>query len=358
MADEAGAVVEGGAGADASVELEGADLEALFNQASDHVMKGDEGGAATAAPAAATPAAGSEAVVDGGAAPVKEPAAVSSPGAAKPAASDPAPTAAEQAAMDALWATATPEQKAAFEAAQNRANELEGKYTGTKARYSALQRQMATPKEVRQNTTAAPAPAAPSGAAAPGAAKPAAATTGYLESDAFKTLEKDYPEVAAPVRAGFDALNEQTRLNTAQLADLSTERRQQYIEGQNAAVVEAHPDAGVIVNDKNSGWNTWVAGQPRYIQEAIARNGKGVVDAIEAIDIFDRFKSQTNYAPKPAPQPGTSAAAVPTNPQAAARQLRQRSAIAVPAVGGQAQGSAANTEDAIFDEAVKKMGYA
>jgi len=151
---------------------------------------------------------------------------------------------------------------------------LEQSDRSNRGRVSALQRQIDANRGAGQP--------AQGGKKANGAKKP-------FQSDKGKDFVKEYPEVAAPVAAELEEVR-------SELDDLKAERARR--EGaevaaklqENEKVLDkAHPDWEKTASAKDFG--DWVLKQPLYVREAVKRNFDAIVDAQEAVDIFDRFKA-------------------------------------------------------------------
>jgi len=127
------------------------------------------------------------------------------------------------------------------------------------------------------------------GQPAQGGKKPANGAKKPFQSDKGKDFVKEYPEVAAPVAAELEEVR-------SELDDLKAER---------ARREQAETDARLLKNEqvldgKHPKWEQtaataqfgdWVETQPNYVKAAVQRNFNAIVDAQEAVDIFDRFEA-------------------------------------------------------------------
>lgn len=182
-----------------------------------------------------------------------------------------------------LWASATPEQKAAFEAAQTQLRKLEQAERSNRGRLSAMQRQL-------NDFTAGRDPSPPAARkAADGQGNDGKADGGFLASDKWKRFEGEYPEVAGPLGELIGDLQSQLKRQDTQLSAIGNERREDALDEQEELLLEAHPDWEQVTEKPEFG--PWLVDQPRHIREAALRNGDGVVDAEEAADVLSRFKS-------------------------------------------------------------------
>lgn len=181
-----------------------------------------------------------------------------------------------------IWATATPEQRAAFEAAQAQLKKLEQAERSNRGRLSALQRQ------INELTLSGKKPDAAS-SAAKGAKQDEDQGDGFLASAEWKAFQEEYPEVAGPMAKVIGALQAELTTAKKELSAIGSERRQSALEEQAQLLSEAHPDWTDVTADK--GFVDWLNSQPRHIREAAARNANEIVDAEEAADVVGRYKA-------------------------------------------------------------------
>ena len=221
---------------------------------------------------------------------------------------DPAP-AADKAAGDAgteaapvkdaapapdIWATATPEQRAAFEATRKEADTNATRLRDSNARLTAHQRKIEALQ--RGNGAGKPAPAA-----ADGGDRPAS----VFETPAFKKAKDEYPELLGPVEEALRPLEERTRKLDGEIGGLTSAHREQYLAEQYQAVLDAHPDYERIA--KSPEFATWYEQAPAYIKAGVERNAKDVVDGAEVASIVKQYKADTGLATTSAPGTGASA---------------------------------------------------
>lgn len=180
---------------------------------------------------------------------------------------------------DDPWAGATDAQREEYEAAQTRIAELEQSDRSNRGRLGALQRQI---NELKR---------APAGNA-PAANAKAKQLRDYLESDEFKTLSDDNPELAAPLSTIAKLLDERQSATEESVASSAAAAESDAVDEQTVILEEDHPDwAEVVAADDGMPFMDWINTQPRHIQEAARRNAEGIVDAEEAADVISRFKA-------------------------------------------------------------------
>jgi hypothetical protein len=219
---------------------------------------------------------------------------------------------------DDIWSSASEQQRAAYEAAQRQLQALDHDSRSQRGRVSALQREVDQFKKQLA------------------ALHGAAGSTGQGQTDAsdadIRRLQEEYPEVARPVLKQISSLQQQ--LNEAQRRlDLreSTEaqrEREQALDREEQALAQMHPDWDKVTARPE--FTAWLAAQPRYVVEAIQRNGEAIVDAREAADVIGRFKQAIATAP------ATAAATAPAQPPAtlSAKRQQQLQSAAGPAPRG------------------------
>lgn len=177
-----------------------------------------------------------------------------------------------------VWANATPEQRAAFEAAEAARKKLEQAERSNRGRLSALQRQI---NELTQQPKPAPA-------AGKGEQDQDRDADGFLASDDWKSFEGEYPEVAGPLGKLIGNLQEQITRQDKELSAIGDDRRQSAMEEQATLLADSHPDWQDVTSDSRI--VEWANAQPRHIREALMRNANDIVDAEEAADVVGRFK--------------------------------------------------------------------
>lgn len=185
-----------------------------------------------------------------------------------------------------LWANATPEQRAAFEAAQAQVRKLEQAERSNRGRLSALQRQI---NELMADRKPQPEKAASQQAADGQQGDGDGQPDGFLASDEWKAFQEEYPEVAGPMAKVIGNLQQHTTRLEKELSAIGADRRQSALEEQATLLADTHPDWEQVMSNRLL--SEWLPNQPRHIREAALRNGNEIVDAEEAADVVDRFKA-------------------------------------------------------------------
>lgn len=181
---------------------------------------------------------------------------------------------------DDIWGSATEEQRAAFEAAQAKIDKLDQSGRSARGRISSLQREL--------NSLIATQSAPPADETAAGDDEGASAAD-ILQSETWKSLANEYPEVAGPLEAVLGKLSSAVESQGNALAAIGNQGKLDALDEQTALLEEQHPDWEDVVAE--DGFAEWVFQQPQHIQDAATRNADGIVDAAQAADVVSRFKA-------------------------------------------------------------------
>lgn len=186
--------------------------------------------------------------------------------------------------QDDIWANADPALKAAFEAEKQRAAKAENAIRSNNGRLSQVQRELT---ELKQRQQAAPADKANE--------------PPEVSDDELKRVGEEYPDIAPPLIGTILALRQQveelskdrTKRSEAETAQAELDATERMAE-QEQHLAEQHPDWNDVV--KTEDFAKWAIVQPRMVQEALQRNGDGIVDGAEAAKILSDFKLETGRA--------------------------------------------------------------
>lgn len=212
-----------------------------------------------------------------------------------------------------IWANATPEQKAAYDALvsdraklEQKARSAEGRATAHQRKIDELYRQM----QPRDNSVEA-----------------------RLQQARTKLVaaESDYPEYINPVAQVLDAVNE----NINQLSAAEQRRREaaqaelaEIVQDEEAKLAEVHPDWQDVLS-KHGGpqFAAWVEDQPRRYRDAFVRNANAIVDSASVAEFIGAYKAHLGIVPATAP----AAPPLATQPNPLTdRRARQLAATASP----------------------------
>lgn len=273
----------------------------------------------------------------------KTPAATQSADATPTTDTTPAAPAQASAAPNDIWASATPELRAAHEAALA---DKDHRYRSDLGRQASLQRQVQLLREQLASKSEAPA--------APKEGDPAPTKTSLRENPAIKKALEDYPEVGlGPVLDAIEAQNAENERVRRELSAISEDRRASVISDQTRALTAAHPDWQAAVTSDD--FKDWLSHQPKAVKEIVQRNGADIVDAEEAIAMVDAFKA--HYAlTHPRPPVATPSPATPPT-SLSERRAAQLAAVTTAPKGGPTatpDGAPGGEAKALFDHFVAK----
>lgn len=201
-----------------------------------------------------------------------------------------------------IWANATPEQKTEIEALRSKATTLEHENQSHRGRQSALMR--AHPEIFQPNGEVKPKPQqrpAPKDGKKPS----------IVETEEFKQLETELPEVAKPMKAALTALTDQVNASQARLDQLDGERRVAVLVGNEQRLTEKHPDWDPATESKE--FADWYAKQPAHRLAIINANKDAIVDVDAASEALAWFKADTGWKAPAAPKDADGKTAAKTD---------------------------------------------
>lgn len=194
--------------------------------------------------------------------------------------------AAEKKAAD-IWANATPEQREEIEALRKTKETLEHENQSHRGRHSTFQR--AYPELFEPNGGVKPR----SADWKPPVRKPKDKQPSIVETEEFKQLETELPEVAKPMKAALTALTDQVNASQARLDKMDGERRTSALKANE-----------LVLNGKHSDWDPatqsqefadWYAKQPAHRLAIINANADAIVDVDAASEALAWFKADTGW---------------------------------------------------------------
>ncbi len=246
---------------------------------------------------------------------------------------------AEQKPEADIWANATPEQKAAFEAAAADAHRWQsdqGRAAGDARRIAQLEASTAAQK--------------------PAAVQDDGGLVGVLKSDDWKSVESELPELAAPLKKILESFQTENTALRTELGTFSVERRNQVADAQVRIVLAEHSDWESVTDDPT--FVPWVGAQPAFIQQMFNRNAEQVVDGLEAAHVVSLFKASDGYVPPVPvnPEPGSQTNSPATTDKSGAPNKRDRDSqrrlegnVSVPSKGPGAPSGPPDEFDTAFD---------
>lgn len=187
--------------------------------------------------------------------------------------------------QDDIWANADPKLREAFEAERSKAVKTEQQLRTQDGRLSSAMRQL---NQLKQQL-------APKRDAEGAANEGEEAKT---KEERRKQLREEYPDVAAPLLDDLAELQETVKALTATTHTSLENEATILVEREEQRLIERHPDWTEYGQHgkSNKEFVDWVMQQPRYVIEAVERNGTEIVDSVEVSDILDRFKRETGKA--------------------------------------------------------------
>ena len=214
-----------------------------------------------------------------------------------------------------VWADASPELKAAYEAERARAAQAEhgrrsaeGRQRALEQRLSAMMAGQGRPQRTNPagNNPSKPAP-----------------TTGNAPAsdDAWSKFEEDFPDVAAPVKgmvgrleAKLAKLEEENATLKTSVEVVGAERLDAAYSAQEDRVRAEHPEFDKISDPNDamsSDFSMWLTEQPAYVQRAALENAEVIRDADTTNSLIASYKrdrglsdgTPQNARPEPEPEP-------------------------------------------------------
>jgi hypothetical protein len=195
-----------------------------------------------------------------------------------------------QSQVNDIWANATPEQKAAFEAASQQGEAFAQYKRSNEGRIAAFQRQIDELKQVLNQKDQTTQQAA---------VDPAA----ILQDPKVQKLKDDYPDIYEPIETLIGSVLNQTSA-VAKTAESAVQKIQQTEQSQAVdreveTLAKTHPDWLEQVNSKE--FPEWLQAQPNYVQEVVRRNAQAITNAEEAAHVLGMFKRDRGIGVSTAP---------------------------------------------------------
>lgn len=200
---------------------------------------------------------------------------------------------------DDIWATASPEQRAAFEQLQRDSNL---RLRSVQGRQSAADRELARARQrLAELEAARTAPAEP---------KPQGGTdqSQQGDDDRFKQLREDYPDIAGPLVDVIGELRKELGTLKGGVDQVQQDRTATILSEQQSTLDTKAPDWREVLGDDR--FLGWLETAPRAVREAYQRNENQVVDGAEAVWLVAQARAGLGIgteAPTPTPTPAPQA---------------------------------------------------
>jgi hypothetical protein len=239
-----------------------------------------------------------------------------------------------------IWDNASPEQKAAFEAAEQRFRSIDGRAAADARRIRELESDLSNR-----------APAEP-------AVDHNALLDGVHQSETWKAFEEEDPDGAEAQKAKDNVIIDAVKANAAAVGANSATNQQAATNAQIAIVAEQHEDWQAVTR---ADFTEWLNEQPAFVKAQFDRNADTITDGAEVADLITRYKASNFFVPVAAdpvsatpPSVDPVASPTPAIPAALETNKRDRDKIArlegnvhVPAKGvGPPTGAPDNYDDA------------
>ena len=189
-----------------------------------------------------------------------------------------------------IWADAPEQLRTAFEEANSKAGRAEQANRSLKGRISHLDRRLnSLVGNPGQQTAGATDPSKGGGDTTP---------KSYLESEEWKTIAEDYPDLATPfggLLKGLEDRLDATATENQKLRNavgiIADDRGSTIADEHESFVVKEFPDYVEVATSPEFG--EWAKSQPLYVQSAIEQNWANIVDGAAVVDVITRFKQDT-----------------------------------------------------------------
>lgn len=189
-----------------------------------------------------------------------------------------------------IWTNATPEQKAAFEAASKQAQALEHRLRSDDGRVARFQRER---DEARKKLEAV------------ARASEEENIKTYLNSDEFRKVRADYGDEMGPVFNLLEKLADRQERADANFGQINNAREEEAERKAFETLGKAAPDWEAMLGSPD--FSPWLAAQPTLFQQAIEENRERLVDPQSVAAVVSRFRVhqhlQNQQQAQPASQP-------------------------------------------------------
>lgn len=196
-----------------------------------------------------------------------------------------------QTANQEIWANATPEQLAAYEAAERRAKELEHRQKSEDGRVARYQRDRDAMQRKLETLVSA-------------AQKDGEDLRVLVASEDWQKAKSDYGDDLAPLFNVLERLTDQTAQANERWQQMDTETIEE-IETENFYLLdEKAPDWRDLMGRQD--FLPWVQSQPKPWQDVFAQNYERLVDPASTLELVSKFRLHVALnEPAPSPTPVT-----------------------------------------------------
>lgn len=238
-------------------------------------------------------------------------------GADQPPADDP-----EEANPTDIWLNATPEQRAAFEAAERKAQELEHRQRSDDGRVARFQRDRDIAQRKLETLVAA-------------AQKEGEDLRTLVASDEWQKAKADYGDDLGPVFKALERLTDQSAGVSERFQQMDAEAIEVIEQANFQMLDEKAPDWRNLLSRDD--FPAWLQSQPRLYQEAFERNRERLVDPAEALELVGKYRAHvflTENTSQPAKAPEVQLDPRRARQLDGARSVSSRTPVVADAGGG------------------------
>lgn len=183
---------------------------------------------------------------------------------------------------DEIWANATPEQRAAYEAASREAQQLRHRVKSDEGRVAAFQRER---DEYRKKIGAITSVAEHED------------TEAYLASEEWQKLKADYGDELKPALTLLETLVARDRMFSERMGRIDESRGAAIAQENSNWLDREAPDWRDLATRPD--FQPWLEAQPHGVREMAQRNWDVLVDPAEAKTVFDLFRGHVRQTETP-----------------------------------------------------------
>lgn len=236
-----------------------------------------------------------------------------------------------------IWANASAEQRAAFEAANQRAEQAEHRAKSDEGRFNAYQRDLAVIR--RQTRTLGDTLAKGDDLSA------------LVTGESWEKVKSEYGEDLAPILTALETIAQQRKSDAEQFQQLSQELVAADYDDNEAKLAEIAPDwQGLFARPDFAGW---LDSKPAMYRETLAKNWDAVTDPAGVAEVASRFRDELTASGKltPSHMPTPSPEPLPIDPKRAAQLEGAR----VGKVNSPPVGDTADSFEALFNQRAQQL---
>lgn len=237
-----------------------------------------------------------------------------------------------------IWANASAEQRAAFEAANQRAEQAEHRAKSDEGRFNAYQRDLAVIR--RQTRMLGETLTAGDDLSA------------LVGGESWGKVKTEYGEDLAPILTAIEALAQQRKSSGEQFQQLSQELVAADYDDNEAKLNEAAPDWQSLFGRDD--FASWLDGKPGFYRETLAKNWDAVTDPAGVAEVARIYRNELIAQGKLAPV-GTDPTPSPEPTQIDPKRAAQLEGARVGKVNSPPVGDTADSFEALFNQRAQQL---